>query len=55
VRIGGTVMLDADSLANALAPLKPGQRVQVTVANSSGQRTLTMTLGELTVTEPGNL
>ncbi|HVC80280.1 MAG TPA: trypsin-like peptidase domain-containing protein [Chloroflexota bacterium] len=53
VRLGGTALVDADSFADALARLKSGQRVQATVASASGQRTVTITLGELSVMDLG--
>jgi S1-C subfamily serine protease len=53
VRLGGTAVADADSFAEALAHVKPGQRVAVVVASANGQRTVTLTLGELPVAEPG--
>jgi S1-C subfamily serine protease len=55
VQLGGMALVDADSFADALSHLKPGQNVQLTVVNSSGQRTVTMTLGELSVAVPGSM
>jgi S1-C subfamily serine protease len=55
VRISGTTLVDAESFAHALAGVKPGQPVQVVIANDSGRRTVRITPGELSVSEPGIL
>jgi S1-C subfamily serine protease len=54
-RLGDVAVGNADSFAEALSRLKPGQRVQATIASMSGQRTVIMALGELAVSEPGNM
>jgi S1-C subfamily serine protease len=49
VRLGGAAVVDESSFADALAWVKPGQRVAVTVASQGGQRTATLSVGELSV------
>jgi S1-C subfamily serine protease len=49
VRLGATALGDQQSVPDALVPLKPGQRVAVTVASTREQRTVTCTRGELAV------
>jgi S1-C subfamily serine protease len=49
VRLGGHPTLSEAAFGDALARLKPGQRVRVTVVRQNGQRTVTVTLGELPV------
>jgi S1-C subfamily serine protease len=45
--IGGTNIVDSAALGEKLASLQPGQKVALTVARAGGERTLTVTLGEL--------
>jgi S1-C subfamily serine protease len=49
VRIDGYAISDQEDFANAIAALKPGQNVPVTVISPSGKRTVMVTLGELPV------
>ena len=49
VRIDGFAISDQQDFANAIAALKPGQNVAVTVIGPSGKRTVMVTLGELPV------
>ncbi len=49
VRLGGATLTDESSFADALARVKPGQRVSVTVARPSGQRTAPLSVGEMSV------
>lgn len=49
LRLGGQALVDQSSFADALARLNPGQRVALVVVSPSGDRSLTMTLGELPV------
>jgi S1-C subfamily serine protease len=47
VRLDGQAIASSTALGEALARLKPGQRVGGVVAGPSGERTVTITLGEL--------
>jgi S1-C subfamily serine protease len=49
VRIDGYAISDQEDFANAIAGLKPGQKVPVTVIGPSGKRTVMVTLAELPV------
>ncbi|MGH2387997.1 MAG: S1C family serine protease [Chloroflexota bacterium] len=49
VRLDGQTIRDTAALGETLARIKPGQRVQVTVAGPTGERTVSVTLGELPV------
>jgi len=49
VRIDGYAISNQEDFANAIAGLKPGQNVPVTVIGPSGKRTVMVTLGELPV------
>lgn len=49
VRIDGFAISDQEDFANAIAALKPGQNVAVTVIGPSGKRTVMVALGELPV------
>jgi S1-C subfamily serine protease len=49
VRLGNQPTRGEAAFGDALARLKPGQRVAVTVAGHGGERTVTVTLGELPV------
>jgi serine protease DegS len=49
VRLGSHPTLSEAAFGDALARLRPGQRVRVTVARQNGERTVTVTLGELPV------
>ena len=51
VQIDGTRIRSTDDLTNALKSHKPGDEITVTVVSSSGQRTMTLTLG----TRPASL
>src|SRR5206468_1290984 len=43
-RVGGSTVTSADSLGTAIRAHKPGESVSVTFVNSSGSRTVTVTL-----------
>jgi S1-C subfamily serine protease len=45
----GRATLSEAAFGDALARLKPGQRVRVTAVRQNGERTVTVTLGELPV------
>jgi S1-C subfamily serine protease len=47
--VGTRGWLSEAAFGDALARLKPGQRVRVTVVRQNAERTLTVTLGELPV------
>ena len=49
VRLNGPATLSLEAFNEALGRLKPGQKEPVTVASSRGERTVTVTLGELAV------
>jgi len=49
VQIDGYAISDQEDFANAIAGLKPGQNVPVTVIGPRGKRTAMVTLGELPV------
>jgi S1-C subfamily serine protease len=49
VRLGGRATLSEAAFGDALARLTPGQRVRVTAVRQNGERTVTVTLGELPV------
>ena len=49
VRLDGRTTRSEAAFGDALARLKPGGRVPVTVKTGAGERTITVTLGELPV------
>jgi S1-C subfamily serine protease len=49
VRLNGQATLSLEAFNETLGRLKPGQKVPVTVVGSRGERTVTVTLGELAV------
>jgi S1-C subfamily serine protease len=49
VQLAGQAITSSTTLGEALASLKPGQRVPVVVTGPGGERSLTITLGELPV------
>jgi S1-C subfamily serine protease len=50
VRIAGKAITNTTRLGEALAPLEPGQRVPIVVTGPGGERSITITLGELPAT-----